>query len=273
MYQVIAARSPVIIQPSIRRHHQSSMQVILSFPDHTTHARLATSKTGPVQLGMTRGPECPACLYHPEDEVKDTLQGSLQCSPHLTIEGLNSHKTITAVKAPAPAPALILSLSSAVPPAALDVPMPDLHAMAMVIRDGAAHIAILNGRMAEQDGKIDTLQCLHESLHREIVDWPPANATSSLLLDQSIPVSMSTPESTLPPLIDFAMEGMAPTHPTVKDTLATEGLLFEYSEVHPEGPNMSGEIVDPGDLGNLVPEYNSDDMNVEVKVEEDDMAI
>jgi hypothetical protein len=42
--------------------------------------------------------------------------------------------------------------------------MPDLHAMAMAIRDGAAWIAILEACVKEQDGKIDTLQCLHEGL-------------------------------------------------------------------------------------------------------------
>jgi len=51
-----------------------------------------------------------------------------------------------------------------VPRAALDLPMPDLHAMALAIQDGAAQIAILEAHVVEQDGKIDTLQCLHESL-------------------------------------------------------------------------------------------------------------
>ncbi|KAG1729915.1 hypothetical protein EDB19DRAFT_1832225 [Suillus lakei] len=184
-------------------------------------------------------------------------------------------KTITAVKPPAPAPASIPFSSLA----ALNVPMPDLHAMAMAIQDGAAQIAILEGRVAEQDGKIDTLQHLHESFCCKIINQhpsfplpePPANATS-LLLDQSILVSMSPPKSALPPLIDFSMGGMAPTPPTVEDASAIEGLLFEYSEVHLEGPNTSGKNVDLGDLGNLVPEYNPDDMNVEVKVEKDDMA-
>jgi hypothetical protein len=42
--------------------------------------------------------------------------------------------------------------------------MPDLHAMAMAIQDGAAWIAILEARVKEQDSKIDTLQHLHEGL-------------------------------------------------------------------------------------------------------------
>ncbi|KAG1758481.1 hypothetical protein EDD22DRAFT_972156 [Suillus occidentalis] len=95
----------------------------------------------------------------------------------------------TARKTPAPAPAAVLSSSAAVPRAALDVPMPDLHSMAITIRDGAARIAILAARVWEQDGKIDTLQCLHESLPHQVVDqhpsFPlpdlPANAT--MLLD------------------------------------------------------------------------------------------
>ncbi|KAG1723089.1 hypothetical protein EDB19DRAFT_1834716 [Suillus lakei] len=140
------------------------------------------------------------------------------------------------------------------------MPMPNLHAMAMVIQEGAAQITTPEAHAAEQDGKIDTLQHLHESLQCEIVDWhpsfplpnPPANATS-LLLDQSVPMSMSPPESALPPRIDLLMVGMAPTPPKFEDTSAIEGLLFEYSQVQPEGPHMSGENVDPGDPGNLVP--------------------
>ncbi|KAG1808417.1 uncharacterized protein BJ212DRAFT_1485055 [Suillus subaureus] len=200
-------------------------------------------------------------------------------------------KTITAVKAPAPAPAHKSpefsppSSSSAVPApapgpavpaAALDLPMLDLHAIAIVIQDGTAHIAILEAHVAEQDGKIDTLQCLHEGLRCKIVDWhpafplpkPPANATS-LLLDQSVPPSMSPSTSALPPLIDLLIGEMTPTPPKFEDASAIEGLLFEYNQVvQPELPDMSSENVDPGDPGNLVPEYDSsNDMDVEVKVE------
>ncbi|KAG1721098.1 uncharacterized protein EDB91DRAFT_1088582 [Suillus paluster] len=195
-------------------------------------------------------------------------------------------KTITAVKAPAPEPAPLLASSSAVPAAArgpavpaaaLDVPMLDLHSMAIAICQGAARIALLEDRVAEQDGKIDTLQRLHEGLRHEIMHWhpsfplpdPPANA-SSLLLDQSGPPTMSPAESALPPLIDLTMEGIAPTTATatVPDASAIDGLLFDYNQVaHPEDPDASSEIVDPGDLSNLVPEYNSsDDMDVEVEV-------
>ncbi|KAG1735662.1 uncharacterized protein EDB91DRAFT_1083581 [Suillus paluster] len=149
--------------------------------------------------------------------------------------------------------------------------------MAIAICQGAAQIALLEDRVAEQDGKIDTLQCLHEGLRREIMlrhpsfplPNPPANA-SSLLLDQSGPPTMSPAESALPPLIDLTMEGIAPTTTTttVPDASAIDGLLFDYNQVaHPEDPDASGEIVDPGDLSNLVPEYNSsDDMDVEVEV-------
>ncbi|KAG1728273.1 uncharacterized protein EDB91DRAFT_1086151 [Suillus paluster] len=81
---------------------------------------------------------------------------------------------------------------------------------------------------------------------------------------------MSPAESALPPLIDLTMEGIAPTTTTatVPDASAIDGLLFDYNQVaHPEDPDASGEIVDPGDPSNLVPEYNSsDDMDVEVEV-------
>ena len=85
---------------------------------------------------------------------------------------------------------------------------------------------------------------------------------------------MSPPESALPPLIDLSTAEMTPTPPKFEDASSIEGLLFESNEVvDPEGPHTPGENVDPGDPGNLVPEYDSDDdMDVEVKVEETDMA-
>ncbi|KAG1726352.1 uncharacterized protein EDB91DRAFT_1254371 [Suillus paluster] len=189
-------------------------------------------------------------------------------------------KTITAVKAPAPEPAPLPASSSAVPAAACGPAVP---AAAL------ARIALLEDRVAEQDGKIDTLQRLHEGLRHEIMHRhpsfplpdPPANA-SSLLLDQSGPPTMSPAKSALPLLIDLTMEGIAPTTATATfpDASAIDGLLFDYNQVaHPEDPDASGEIVNPGDPSNLVPEYDSsDDMDVEVEVkveessEEVDMA-
>ncbi|KAG1807621.1 uncharacterized protein BJ212DRAFT_1485473 [Suillus subaureus] len=191
----------------------------------------------------------------------DCLSGTLGVTAVTTpkTQMCGHSKTITAVKAPAPAPASLLSLSSAVPAAALDMPMLDLHAMAIAIRDGAPQITILKAHVAEQDSKINTLQCLNEGLRHEIINWhpsfpipdPPANATSLCLISLS------------------PLAGMAPTPLKFKDASAIEGLLFEYNQVvHPEDPDMSSEIVDLGDLSNLVPEYNSsNDMDVEVDVE------
>jgi hypothetical protein len=65
------------------------------------------------------------------------------------------------------------------------------------------------------------------------------------------------------------MTGMEPTPPTFEDASSIEGLIFEPTEGQPEDPQTSGNMVDLGDPGNLVPEHNSDDMDVEVKVEED----
>ncbi|KAG1870783.1 hypothetical protein F4604DRAFT_1681659 [Suillus subluteus] len=183
--------------------------------------------------------------------------------------------------APAPAPALapappaIVSSSSRVPPAALDVPMPDLHSMAIAIRDGAARIALLETRVREQDDKIDTLQRLHESLRRKVVDrhpsfpLPDSPAPATFLLDQSITPSMSPLPSALPNLINLDMGVMEPSSLKVEDASDMVGLIFEPSPVQPDGPQPSSKIEDPDDPGNLVPEYNSvsEEMDVEVKDE------
>jgi hypothetical protein len=149
--------------------------------------------------------------------------------------------------------------------------MLDLHAMAMAIRDGAARIAILEARVKEQDGKIDTLQHLHEGLRRQIINQHPAfplpdlpTDGTTLLLDQSVPPSMSPPESTLPDLIDLSMPDTEITSPQVENAALIEGLMFEPSQGRLEGPDDPGNLVP----ANLVPEYNSStDMDVEPKVE------
>ncbi|KAG1717464.1 hypothetical protein EDD22DRAFT_992240 [Suillus occidentalis] len=175
----------------------------------------------------------------------------------------NARKTPAPAPAPAPATAAGPSSSYAVPPAALDVPMPDLHSMAIAIRDGAARIAILEARVQEQDGKIDTLQRLHESLRRQVVDrhpsfpLPDSPANATMLLDQSVPPpSMSPLPSALPNLINLDMGVMEPTPLKVEDASDMVGLVFEPSQVQPED-----------DPGNLLPEYNSvsEEMDVEVK--------
>ncbi|KAG1812456.1 uncharacterized protein BJ212DRAFT_1301469 [Suillus subaureus] len=182
---------------------------------------------------------CIHTLTQPTEQPMPGLQQA-RLALHNSV-GQEDWESMTPSKAPSKAPPasqskaqtyILLSLSLAVPAAALDVP--------------------------------------------EVINWhpsfpipdPPANATS-LLLDQSIPTSMSPPESALPPLIDLSMAGMVPIPPKFKDASAIEGLLFEYNQVvHPEDPDMPGEIVDLGDLSNLVPEYNSsNDMDVEMDVE------
>ncbi|KAG0695793.1 hypothetical protein DFH29DRAFT_1005108 [Suillus ampliporus] len=247
------------LRNSVRQEDRKPMHVVCLLLDKEDQVHLGDSGIPAHMLSSS--------LYHPEGEsrgLSGTLAVTAVTTPKTQTHGCS--KTITAIKAPAPAPAPLLSSSSAVPHAALNVPMLDLHGMAIAIQDAAARIAILEARVVEQDGKFDTLQCLHEGLRREIVDrhpsFPlpdlPANATS-LLFDQSVP-----------------MDG-AHT-PKFKDASAIEGLLFESNEVvHPEGPHTSGKNVDPGDPGNLVPEYDSDDdmdveVKLEVKLEETDMA-
>ncbi|KAG2360094.1 hypothetical protein BDR07DRAFT_1487463 [Suillus spraguei] len=143
--------------------------------------------------------------------------------PAVTTPKAQSHgrsKTITAAKTPAPAPATIPSSSAAVPRPALNVPMPDLHSMAIAIWDD-----------------------WHPSFP---LPDSPVNAT--FLLDQSVPLSISPLPSALALLVDLNMAGMECPSPKVQDASAIKGLIFELSQIQPE-------------------EYNSDDMDVEVKVE------
>ncbi|KAG2085345.1 uncharacterized protein F5147DRAFT_765094 [Suillus discolor] len=180
------------------------------------------------------------------------------------VQSRGRSKTITTKKTPAPAPAPVRSSSFAVPRAALDVPMPDLHSMAIAIRDGAARIAILEARVQEQDAKFDTLQRLHESLRRTVVDRHPSfslldtPADATILLDQSGPhPSISPLPSALSNLIDLDISVMQPTPLMVEDGSAMVGLMVEPTQVQPEGPQSSGEIVLPDEPGNLLPESSS----------------
>ncbi|KAG1717234.1 hypothetical protein EDB19DRAFT_1840648, partial [Suillus lakei] len=157
------------------------------------------------------------------------------------------------------------SSSSAVPRAALNVPMPDLHAMAIAIRDGAARIALLKARVAEQDA-FDV---------KSSTGTPHFHFPTLLPMQQQCCLINPSPCPCHPPNLHSLLSlicrwpGWRPHPPTPEDASAIEGLVFEDNIVHPEDPHTSGEHVDPGNPGNLVPEYDSpDDMDVEVKVEE-----
>ncbi|KAG1884248.1 hypothetical protein F4604DRAFT_1676904 [Suillus subluteus] len=218
-------------------------------------------------------------LCHQEAQMSTCIHG-IPAPTHSRWRKTNNAKR-AATPSPAPAPALapappaIVSSSSRVPPAALDVSMPDLHSMAIAIQDGAARIAFLEAHVREQDDKIDTLQRLHESLRRKVIDrhpsfpLPDSPAPATFLLDQSITPSISPLPSALPNLINLDMGVMEPSSLKVEDASDMVGLIFEPSPVQPEGPQPSSEIVDPDDPGNLVPEYNSvsEEMDVEVKDE------
>ncbi|KAG2356162.1 hypothetical protein BDR07DRAFT_1464188 [Suillus spraguei] len=243
---LIAGSPPKVMATSGSRPEVvETPQVIFSFPAQTTPAIIAPRRSGPAPLGWTGGPVPHVCCasaapprrsnvsQHPWDPRQNIFEGSLppgrltpghlpelppmrqlprSPKPELAAQSRGRSKTITAAKTPAPAPASIPSSSAAVPRLALDVPMPDLHSMAIAIWDGAARIALLEARVAEQDG-------------------------------------------------------MEPPSPKVQPASIIEGLIFELSQIQPEDPQTSGKLVDPDDPGNLVPEYDSDDMDVEVKVE------
>ncbi|KAG1717178.1 hypothetical protein EDD22DRAFT_946567, partial [Suillus occidentalis] len=157
-------------------------------------------------------------------------------------------KCRTRSKTPAPAPSTGPqshgSSSVAVPHAALNVPMPDLHSMAIAIRDGAARITIL-------EAHIDTLQHLHESLqapgrstgtpHFHFWTYLPMQPCCWI---NPFPLRPCHPlPSALPNLINLDMGVMEPTPLKVEDTSDMVGLVFEPSQVQPEGPQSSGEIV------------------------------
>ncbi|KAG1871635.1 hypothetical protein F4604DRAFT_1926003 [Suillus subluteus] len=234
----------------------------------------SASQSRPRTRSQSRGPS-----HHPATPAPATQE--VQSRGRRKTNNAKRAATPSPAPAPAPAPALapappaIVSSSSRVPPAALDVPMPDLHSMAITIRDGAARIALLETRVREQDDKIDTLQRLHESLRRKVVDrhpsfpLPDSPAPATFLLNQSITPSMSPLPSALPNLINLDMGVMEPSSLKVEDASDMVGLIFEPSPVQPDGPQPSSKIEDPDDPGNLVPEYNSvsEEMDVEVKDE------
>ncbi|KAG2335874.1 hypothetical protein BDR05DRAFT_953753, partial [Suillus weaverae] len=119
------------------------------------------------------------------------------------------------------------SASYAVPRAALNVPILDLHSMTIAIRDAAARIAVLEARVREQDGKIDTLQCLHESLRRKVVDRHP-----SFPLPDS-PGLVFEPSKVLPEGPQLSSKNVVPDDPV--------NLLPEYNSVDEE---MDVEVKD-----------------------------
>ncbi|KAG2141234.1 hypothetical protein DEU56DRAFT_911338 [Suillus clintonianus] len=196
-------------------------------------------------------------------------------NPSLSLIDINSHSDTFNCDSPAPVDTPVLFSSINQTGTGTEAP----EAPEAAHSDDSHMLALDIDALLKSNTPSDLLQLFSANL---IKQHPRANATS-LLLDQSVPPTISPPESALPPLIDLLMAGMAPTTatPTFPDASAIEGLLFEYNQVvHPEDPDVSGKIVDPGDPGNLVPEYDSsDDMDVEVDVkveassEEVDMTI
>ncbi|KAG1738806.1 hypothetical protein EDD22DRAFT_959441 [Suillus occidentalis] len=181
----------------------------------------------------------PACVGTPPKHIRAIPAVT---TPKVQSRGC-SKTTARKTPAPAPATAAVPSSSVIVPLAALDVPMPDLHSMAITIRDGAACIAILEARVREQDGKIDTLLCLHESLWCQMVDWhpsfplPDSPANATFLLDQSVPPPYMSPlPSALPNLINLDMGVMEPTPLNVTNL---DGSLADGSKENHPSQRMS----------------------------------
>ncbi|KAG1746995.1 hypothetical protein EDD22DRAFT_958288 [Suillus occidentalis] len=194
--------SPLMILPALWMVNLLLFPPLISpFLAQTTSAIIALRKSGPARLVWTGGPAIPVYLvsgapprrsdvslhlWEPCPNMSElrvwthSQSHSISHTPAIPavttpkVQSYGCSKTITSRKtptsAPASAPASVSSSSFAVPYAALDVPMPDLYFIAIAIRDGAAHITILEAHVQEQDGKIDTLQCLHKSLWRQVVN-------------------------------------------------------------------------------------------------------
>ncbi|KAG1717258.1 uncharacterized protein EDB91DRAFT_1091172 [Suillus paluster] len=184
-------------------------------------------------------------------------------------------KTITAVKAPtppptpSPAPAPIVSSSARVPRAALNVPMPGLHSMAITICDSAGHIKALKERsMRAFDAKPwNTIPHSPFPLLRKLQHLC---CLINLSLEQCYPLN---PHSLLS--LVFRWQGWSPHPRKLRIPLPSGGLIFEPSQVQlapdpsPTPPTARDiDIVVLDHPRNLFPEYDSaDDMDVEVKVE------
>ncbi|KAG1884629.1 hypothetical protein F4604DRAFT_1676745 [Suillus subluteus] len=209
-------------------HQEAQMSTCIHGIPGPMHSRWRTPAPNALSASQSRAQTC------------TTLAPATQ-----EVQSGGRRKTNNAKRAatPGPAPPAIVSLSARVPPAALDIPMPDLHSMAIAIRD-----------------VVDR----HPSF--PLLDSP---APATFLLNQSITPSMSPLPSALPNLINLDMGVTEPSSLKVEDASDMVGLIFEPSPVQPEGPQSSGKIVDPDDPGNLLPEYNSvsEEMDVEVKDE------
>ncbi|KAG1718044.1 hypothetical protein EDD22DRAFT_964165 [Suillus occidentalis] len=154
-----------------------------------------------------------------------------------------------------PSPMTVPSSSFVVPHAVLDVPILDLHSMAITIRDGVARMVRLipyNTSMRASGARWST-----STLHFHFQTHLPM---------QHPPLSMSPLPSALPNLINLDMGVMEPTLFKVEDGSDMVGLMFEHNQVQPEGPQLSSEIMDPDDPGNLFPEYNSVSKEVDIEV-------
>ncbi|KAG2352470.1 hypothetical protein BDR07DRAFT_1384240 [Suillus spraguei] len=103
-------------------------------PSNAPAASQSKARTRSQSRGPSGTPAVPAVLPHPRHSPVAQQRQSL---PQDNLPTCPSFYSV--FKRPVPRPAL-------------DVPMPDLHSMAIAIRDGAARIALLEARVAEQDG-------------------------------------------------------------------------------------------------------------------------
>ncbi|KAG2136985.1 uncharacterized protein EDB93DRAFT_1253841 [Suillus bovinus] len=295
----IASKRPEVIEPP-QATPEPLVEVHPSHRRRTTLARLATRWNGPAQLGLTRGPAplCMSCVYCTTKKIKcisvnpspgppggpdpgplPKLPPKLRppCNPPAHQSQVSSvtpgpsraqtpkvqtrgrSKTVTAAKEPTPAPALPSS-TSGVPHSALDVPMLDLHAMAMADSGG---LTPCNAFMKAFNAKSSSsTQHFHFRM-------PKVMQHHFCFINLSLrPCQPLHPHFLLS--LTCLWKGWSPTPPppNLQDESAIDGLIFELNQIHPEVSQMPSEIVKPDDPGNLFPEYDSvEEMDVQVKGE------
>ncbi|KAG1824794.1 uncharacterized protein BJ212DRAFT_1295876 [Suillus subaureus] len=191
---VIAGSHPVVIEPSqptpgtpVQAPPVIDVGGIL-IPELCVHT--LTQPTEQPMLGLYQAKLALHNLVGQEDQEYVYVIRLL----HNKEDQVHSHNSgypakMTPSKAPSKAPPIsqskaqthtLLSLSLAVPAAALDLPMLDLHAMAIAIQDGTAHIAIHKAHMAEQDRP----PVYNQVVHPEVPD------TSSEIVDLGDPSNL-----------------------------------------------------------------------------------
>ncbi|KAG1732820.1 hypothetical protein EDB19DRAFT_1911836 [Suillus lakei] len=247
-------------------------------PPTQTRGQSATHQTRsrtPSRAPSAGPPKATASSSQPEAPSAINLENPWQLLP------------ATSTKPSVPLPTVDGSSSSALPRQTLNIPIPNLHSMSITIFDSVKHIKALEAHVNDQQGMIDTLQRLNESLQRQMVDRHPSfplpdllSNAGSFLLDQAITEPQSSSQLVPLPLINLSTSGIKPMPLPFNESPPINGLIFEPSpapipldplfEPSPAPLPLDPPVLTPNagqSSFNLLPEYNSDnEMDAEVSL-------